>query len=56
MRNRLRRAFGVIAGAGFIFVALAAIGYEETIAPSLERLNERFDVTATIAKLPRLWA
>lgn len=56
MRNRLRGAFSALVGIGFLFIALAAIGYEETIAPSLDRLNERFDVTATIAKLPRLWA
>jgi hypothetical protein len=56
MRNRFRRAFAAIAGAGFIFVALAAIGYQETIAPSLERLNERFDVAAATAKLTRFWA
>jgi hypothetical protein len=56
MRNRLRRAFGVIAGAGFIFVALAAIGYQETIAPSLERLNVKFDVAATASRLVRFWA
>lgn len=55
MRNRLRGVYAAFAGVGFLFVALAAIGYQEAIAPSLERLNEKFDVAATTARLVRFW-
>ncbi len=52
MRDRLRRIVIAIAGAGFVFAAMAAIEYQEFVAPNLERLNARFPaVTMTLAKL-----
>ena len=52
--NRFRRAYAFVVGTGFIFAAMAAIGYQEAIAPHLERLNERVDVAAVVARLPWL--
>lgn len=54
MRTYLQHAYALVVGACFVFTALAAIGYNEAIAPGLERLNG--DVAAATTKLVRLWA
>jgi hypothetical protein len=39
MRSRLRSVFIAFAGLGFVLVAMAAIQYQEVIAPGVERIT-----------------
>ena len=50
MRMYVQHAYALVVGMCFVFAAIAAIEYHETVAPQLERVN------ASLAKLPRLWA
>ena len=47
MRSIFDAQWGALAGVGFMVLAMAAIQYDERLAPELTRLNDGFSHVAT---------